>query len=100
MEYSSILPFFIINKKINKNLNIYVSSSVCKPKHLNNTEIYEDENDLKKNSKRQATSQNVPLKKKTRCSLALVADHRFYTEIGNSNIKQTTAYLVNINSFF
>jgi hypothetical protein len=29
-----------------------------------------------------------------RCYLALVADHRFYKEIGNSNVKLTTAYLV------
>ena len=29
-----------------------------------------------------------------RCYLALVADHRFFKEIGNSNVKLTTAYLV------
>lgn len=32
--------------------------------------------------------------KKNRCYLALVADHRFYKEIGNSDAKLTSAYLV------
>ena len=50
-----------------------------------------------KREKRQATSvDNDDKKKKNRCYLALVADHKFYQEIGNSNGKLTTAYMVNI----
>lgn len=52
-----------------------------------------------KRNKRQAPTpiQNANNKdsKKNRCYLALVADHKFYKEIGNSDVKLTSAYLVN-----
>ena len=35
-------------------------------------------------------------RKKNKCSLVLVADHRFYQSIGNNNEKQTSAYLVRL----
>jgi hypothetical protein len=38
--------------------------------------------------------------KQNRCNLALVADFRFFKEIGNSNVKLTTSYLVIIKIIF
>ena len=57
-----------------------------------------------KKSKRQATNKiENPLGSSTqktripnRCSLALVADYKFFKEIGNSNVKLTSAYLMNV----
>ena len=55
-----------------------------------------------KNAKRQASNkennaQETKRKKiPNRCSLALVADYKFFKEIGNSNVKLTSAYLMNI----
>ncbi|CAF0705583.1 unnamed protein product [Brachionus calyciflorus] len=43
--------------------------------------------------KRQSTNTEP---RRNRCNLALVADHKFYREIGNSNDRLTTAYLMNI----
>jgi disintegrin and metalloproteinase domain-containing protein 17 len=99
--------------------NIF-NHTVCKPKHVNETLLKLTSpnlnfksylNDLKKNrykrQKSKDTDDNNPNKAsmtQNRCSLALVADYRFFKEIGNSNVKLTTAYLMNIiasiNSIF
>lgn len=49
--------------------------------------------EFKNRPKRQ---QEESKKIKNRCHLALVADHKFYKEIGNSNDKLITAYMVKI----
>ena len=56
---------------------------------MNETNREKRQANKKTNSKNQITRQ-----RKNRCYLALVADHRFFKEIGNSNVKLTTAYLV------
>jgi disintegrin and metalloproteinase domain-containing protein 17 len=47
-------------------------------------------------SKRQTKIKYLKETKSNRCYLALVADHKFYENIGNSNWKLTTAYMINI----
>lgn len=50
----------------------------------------------KQNNKSPLENTNNIKEMKNRCSLALVADHRFYKEIGNQDVKLTTAYLMNV----
>lgn len=52
-----------------------------------------DQNDTEVRKKRQA-EQYEYTPTKTRCPLLLVADYRFYQEMGGSNTKTTINYLV------
>lgn len=71
------------------------------------TEIEDDEDEEPKDDisigkarwKRQA-DQYEETPTKTRCPLLLVADYRFYQEMGGSNTKTTINYLVLINKIF
>lgn len=51
-----------------------------------------DASDNKKRVKRQSDYEYTPTK--TRCPLLLVADYRFFQEMGASNTKTTISYLV------
>ncbi len=58
-----------------------------------------DEHNKKARSKRQADLyEYTPTK--TRCPLLLVADYRFFQEMGSSNTKTTISYLVSEKKFF
>lgn len=59
--------------------------------YLNTTDITQTN---KKRVKRQSDYEYTPTK--TRCPLLLVADYRFFQEMGASNTKTTISYLVNI----
>lgn len=51
-----------------------------------------DTSEIKKRVKRQSDYEYTPTK--TRCPLLLVADYRFFQEMGASNTKTTISYLV------
>ena len=79
------------------------NQTVCQPKYAATDDTgdnqtmprsvkFDDDYFKSKRSKRQAGSDRDA--KKNRCYLALVADHRFYKEIGQSDVKLTSAYLV------
>ncbi len=77
------------------------NSSVCKPKYADDLNEF-NPNEYKNIVKRQIElkdKKDNKVKRKNRCSLALIADHKFFTYIGNSNVKQTTAYLVRSTHF-
>ncbi len=79
------------------------NSTVCKPKYaddLNEFNLNEYKHVVKRQVDLTKDKKDRKPKRKNRCSLALVADHRFFTHIGNSNVKQTTAYLVGYNASF
>jgi disintegrin and metalloproteinase domain-containing protein 17 len=84
---------------INSNVmpNGLFNQTVCKPKYINQTM---DEEQIKTEEEKKKTKRNIQdgtrSNTRTRCALALVADHKFFKEIGNSNIKLTTAYLMNV----
>lgn len=88
---------------------------MCNPKYVNKTSSRFTSPNLdfntylkqlsfkEKKTKRQATKSEkyfddstAKTKIPNRCSLALVADYKFFKEIGNSNVKLTSAYLMNI----
>ena len=73
----------------------HLSNTVCRPKYANTTQ---DQHEKTSFNKRQASGDKNILKK-NRCHLALVADYKFFRSIGNSNVKQTTAYLVSLIIF-
>lgn len=68
------------------------SQSFCHAKFWNSTETALP----LRREKRKAAAEEDKERQANRCHLALVADHRFFKEIGNSNEKLTTAYLMNI----
>lgn len=85
------------------------NTSVCQPKYVDN--MYDEDTVemnnrkiLKRDTKLIMDKKNYQNKRKNRCNVALVADYKFFTNIGNSNVRQTTAYLLNImgaiNSIF
>jgi len=87
---------------INSNVmpNGLFNHTVCKPKYVNQTmneeELKREEENKKAKRNAESTQDGARLNTRTRCALALVADHKFFKEIGNSNVKLTTAYLMNI----
>lgn len=60
----------------------------------NNSFLNEINREKRQANKKTNSKNQGPRQRKNRCYLALVADHRFFKEIGNSNVKLTTAYLV------
>lgn len=76
------------------------SQTVCQPKH-----VVEDEETISRRKRQLDIKPETEAIKgdpnlKNRCHLALVADHRFYQEIGNGNGKLTVAYMVFTDSIF
>ncbi len=104
--YLSMFIFYILFIQLEFSLIFYlISQTVCKPKNINelvndknvsyeNISFFNEINRDKRQAKKKANPQNQSQQRKNRCYLALVADHRFFKEIGNSNVKLTTAYLV------
>ncbi|XP_023216169.1 ADAM 17-like protease isoform X2 [Centruroides sculpturatus] len=65
----------------------------------NSSEVYEDEilsDQCKKMNKRQAIDPYHWEPVQTRCSLLLVADYRFYENMGGSNLKGTINFLISL----
>ncbi|CAG9790884.1 unnamed protein product [Diatraea saccharalis] len=74
-----------------------------KEKYLNQTDLNtydtnmhlkQKENNNNKRVKRQSDYEYTPTK--TRCPLLLVADYRFFQEMGSSNTKSTISYLISL----
>lgn len=55
-----------------------------------------DQNDLKNRTKRQTTGELFLDLRQTRCPLLLVADYRFYNEMGGGSSKTTVNYLISL----
>ena len=68
-----------------------------KNKYLNQDNKHKSDEILGKRVKRQSDYEYTPTK--TRCPLLLVADYRFFQEMGASNTKTTISYLVCIMYF-
>ena len=71
------------------NLHSFKSQTFCKQKRIEETVTVNKE-----------VKQKRALGDKKRCKIALVADHRFYKEIGNSNAQLTTINMVNMSFCF
>lgn len=74
-------------------ISLFSSKTVCRPKYADGFR-YQNESvdgELLNRAKRQDATSNL---RRNRCYLALVADHRFFREIGNSDNKLTIAYMV------
>ncbi|RMZ96592.1 adam 17-like protease, partial [Brachionus plicatilis] len=69
------------------------NTTVCHPKYAK-ANSQSKRNNIFSRVKSRTKRQNRSKKLKNRCHLALVADHKFYKEIGNSNDKLITAYMV------
>ena len=106
--------------KLNTFIVLFYSSSqtVCRPKYVNDSPVlisprvdyeaylrelaassYQKTRHKRQNTNKSNTLGTRPTKKKqvpNRCNVAMVADYKFFKEIGNSNAKLTTAYLMNI----
>lgn len=103
-EYSSKPPPFHQAQAQIMTSFLLKSQTVCQPKYATNdgngSELHGQVEKIRLDrQKRQATHNVLRDEKdsKNRCYLALVADHRFYQEIGNSDAKLTSAYLVSIS---
>lgn len=63
----------------------------------NNFVEIESEEDESRDKRQAEQYEYTPTK--TRCPLLLVADYRFYQEMGGSNTKTTINYLVSLNIY-
>lgn len=70
----------------------YLNQTVSDSRKIDDFDGKEDGDDSHRRIKRQSDYEYTPTK--TRCPLLLVADYRFFQEMGASNTKTTISYLV------
>jgi hypothetical protein len=85
MELSSKHYFY---KIVHLLITLHFSQSFCKQKRIESDEASQQV--VSEQPKKRSISS------KKRCKIALVADHRFFKEIGNNNAQLTTLHMVSM----